>query len=54
MYKGYLYYSKSDLNKEPIDRVLAYDYAGALDYFSNRKKISKKEFLKLYTINEPK
>jgi hypothetical protein len=52
IYKHYIFYSQSDPSKEPIDKVLAYDYDGALEYFSERKKMSKKMFLDIYTIIE--
>ena len=52
IYKHYIFYSQSDPSKEPIDKVLAYDYDGALEYFSERKKIDKITFLQLYTIIE--
>jgi hypothetical protein len=51
-YNTYFYYSKNDSSQESIDKVLAYDYDGALEYFSERKKISKITFLQLYTIEE--
>jgi hypothetical protein len=51
-YNTYFYYAKNDSSKEPIDKVLAYDWDGALEYFSERKKIDKITFLQLYTIIE--
>ena len=51
-YNTYFYYAKNDSSKEPIDKVLAYDWDGALEYFSERKKMSKITFLQLYTIIE--
>ena len=51
-YNTYFYYAKNDNSQEPIDKVLAYDWDGALEYFSERKKISKITFLQLYTIIE--
>jgi hypothetical protein len=51
-YNVYFYYAKNDSNQEPIDKVGAFDWSGALEYFSTRKKIDKLTFLQLYTIEE--
>lgn len=51
-YKHFFFYTKSDLTKEAIDKVLAYDYEGALFYFSRRKKMEQDKFLELYKIEE--
>lgn len=51
-YKHFFFYAKSDLTKEPIDRILAYDYEGALFYFAGRKKMDHDKFLEVYTIEE--
>jgi ABC-2 type transport system permease protein len=51
-YTAYFYHIKSDVTKETIDKVLAYDYEGALEFFSKRKKIDKNIFTYLYTIEE--
>jgi len=51
-YNTYFYYAKNDSSKEPIDKVGAFDWSGALEYFSERKKIDKLTFLQLYTIIE--
>jgi|LakMenEpi03Aug12_release.lakeMendotaPanAssembly.Ray.scaffolds.fasta_scaffold1383093_1 hypothetical protein len=51
-YNTYFYYVKSDNSQESIDKVLAYDWDGALEYFSERKKMDKLTFLQLYTIKE--
>ena len=51
-YKRFMFYSKSDLVKEPISKVLAYDYEGALFYFSFCKKIDRSKFLEMYNIEE--
>jgi len=49
-YKPYFYYSKFDLNKEPLDKILAFSYESALEYFSERKQLKKEIFLDLYEI----
>jgi len=51
-YNTYFYYAKNNNSQESIDKVLAYDWNGALEYFSERKKMSKITFLQLYTIIE--
>ena len=51
-YNTYFYYVKNDSSQEPLDKVVAYDYDGALEYFSERKKMNKLTFLQLYTIIE--
>jgi hypothetical protein len=51
-YKPYFYYSKFDTNKEPLDKILTFDYENALEYFANRKQLNKKIFLELYEIVE--
>lgn len=51
-YNTYFYYAKNDVNQESLDKVGAYDYEGALEYFSKRKKMDKLIFLQLYTIIE--
>jgi hypothetical protein len=51
-YKPYFYYSKFDMNKEPIDKILTFDYENALEYFANRKQLKKEIFLELYEIIE--
>ena len=38
-YNTYFYYAKNDNSQESIDKVVAYDYDGALEYFSKRKKM---------------
>ncbi len=50
--KQYFYYAKNDPKKEAIDKVIAVDEEGALYYFTERKKINKEIFLKLYTIEK--
>ena len=49
-FKPYFYYSKVDLTKEPIDRIVAVDYDTALEYFAERKQIDPYTFLKIYEI----
>ena len=51
-YKHFFFYAKSDLTKEPIDKILAYDYEGALFYFAGRKKMDHNKFLEMYEIEE--
>ena len=51
-YKHFQFYTKSDSLKEPISKVLAYDYEGALFYFSFRKKMDRSKFLEMYNIEE--
>ena len=46
-YKHFFFYAKSDLTKEPIDKILAYDYEGALFYFAGRKKMDHNKFLEM-------
>ena len=49
--KLYCFYSISDINKEPIDKVLTVSEESALQYFAERKKIDEETFLKLYKID---
>ena len=49
-YNSYFYYSINDVKYECIDKVLAYNYEGALHYFLKRKKLDELEFLHLYKI----
>lgn len=49
-YKPYFYYSKFDASKEPLDKILAFSYESALEYFSERKQLKKEVFLDLYEI----
>jgi len=49
-YKPYFYYSKFDTNKEPLDKILTFDYENALEHFANRKQLRKETFLELYEI----
>ena len=51
-YKAYFYYSKTDLKKEPIDKVIAMSYESALQYFSERKQMDEHTFLNLFEIEE--
>jgi hypothetical protein len=51
-FKPYYYYSKQDLNQEPIDKIIALSYHDALQYFSERKKMDEYTFLNLYTLVE--
>lgn len=46
----YFYYSKSDSNKEPIDKIVAPNENEALIYFSERKQMDKDAFNQLYNI----
>jgi len=48
--KLYICYLKSDPNKEPINRISAYSYEEALEFFSQRKKIDKQAFLSIFEI----
>lgn len=48
--KLYICYLKSDPNKEPINRINAYSYEEALDFFSQRKKINKEAFLNIFEV----
>jgi hypothetical protein len=50
--KPYFYYSKNDLNKEPIDRVMAMNEKDAIIYFTDRKKLNEDAFKQLYTIEK--
>jgi predicted transcriptional regulator len=49
-YKPYYYYAKNDLNKEAIDKVLAFDFESALMHFSERKQMDGYVFLTLFEI----
>lgn len=49
-YKPYYYYSKFDLKKEPLDKILAFSYESALEYFAERKQLREEVFLNLYEI----
>ena len=46
-FKPYYYYSKGDLKKEPIDKIIALSYQDALQYFSDRKQMDEYTFLNL-------
>lgn len=48
--KLYICYLKSDPNKEPINRINAYSYEEALEFFSQRKKITKEAFLNIFEV----
>ena len=37
-YNTYFYYAKNDDSQESIDKVVAYDWDGALEYFAERNK----------------
>jgi hypothetical protein len=47
-YKPYYYYAKNDLNKEAIDKILAFDFESALTHFANRKQMEGYVFLTLF------
>lgn len=49
-YKPYYYYAKNDLNKEAIDKILAFDFESALTHFANRKQMKEHLFLTLFEI----
>lgn len=49
-YKTYFYYSKVDSLKEPLDKIMAFSEADALQYFAERKQLDEYTFLKLYEI----
>lgn len=51
-FKPYYFYSKSDIDKEPIDKIIALDFNNALEYFCERKQLDQYTFLKLYEIIE--
>ena len=46
----YKFYSKNSKRKEAIGKVEAKTYREALEYFSQRKKLSVEEFQKLYEV----
>ena len=46
----YKFYSKYDKNKEAVGKIEARDYKEALNYFSEKKKLSLKQFSKLYEV----
>ena len=46
----YYFYSKTDSTKEPVSKAKCESYEDALEYFSEKKKLSKKAFLNLYEI----
>lgn len=43
-------YAKNDPQKEKIDKIIANSYEDALEYFAERKHMSKFDFLKIYAI----
>ena len=47
----YKFYSRSDESKEAIGKVEASDFKEALKHFSEIKKLSRTQFLKLYEIS---
>lgn len=49
-FKPYFYYSKTDPDKEVIDRIVAASYEAALEFFAERKKINQYIFTELYEI----
>jgi hypothetical protein len=49
-FKPYFYYSKKDVKKEAIDRIIAADYEAALEFFSERKQMNQYTFLEIYEI----
>lgn len=49
-YKTYYFYSKNDLKKEAIDKVIALNHEDALYHFSNRKQMDVNSFISLYNI----
>ena len=49
--KSYCYYPVNDINKEPIDKVLAISEESALQYFAERKKMDEETFSKLYKVD---
>jgi hypothetical protein len=49
-YKPFYYYAKNDPNKEAIDKILAFDFENAAEYFSNRKQLKLSDFFDLYEI----
>ena len=49
--KSYCFYSVNDINKEPIDKVLAVSEESALQYFAERKKMDEETFSKLYKVD---
>lgn len=50
----YFYYSKSDSEKEPIDKIIAPNEKEAIKYFISRKQIDESVFHKLYIIEHGK
>jgi len=53
-FKSYVYCSKHDSKKEPIDRVKVATEEDAIIYFAGRKKMDIETFNKLYTVHESK
>ena len=51
-FKPYYYYSKNDVNKEAIDKVIASSRLDALSYFAERKQIDEFKFIELYNLEE--
>jgi hypothetical protein len=47
---SYFFYSKNDSKKEPISKKDLIDLIEAVEYFSKLKRLSEKEFLKIYSI----
>lgn len=48
--KTYHYYSITDLKKESLDRVQAFNTQQALEYFAKRKQMLEGTFSQLYRI----
>ena len=52
MPKKYFYYSRVDSSQEPISTTLASSRLSAAKYFSQRKKLSLKTFLSIYSVSK--
>ena len=46
----YYFYSKQDSNKEIIDKIQAKDLETAVNYFTNRKNLTKDQFFDIYGV----
>jgi len=49
--KYYHYYSRTDKDKEPIFKVFALSRYKAATHFAQVKRLSLKQFLKLYVVS---
>ena len=51
MPKKYYFYVKNDWQQEPISRIIASSRLAAAKYFAERKNLTLKDFLNIYSIS---